>query len=301
MNSAGNLTSSPVDLHVHSSHSDGDWDVAAVVDAAAEQGVEVMALVDHNTLRGTREFAAAAAKNGIQTITACEISTTWRDETWHLLAYHVGDDPVFTERVEAISSGQRAMYDKWLQLLTEAGVEVERDTVDAFLQASYLPFFGRFLDVVLPDLLRHPDYARYEGAPYRELVESLFRPGKPFHVPDPAFPTIEDAIGWVRDAGGVAVVAHPGRSLVPTDAVQALRPLAEAGLHGVETWSTWHDRDTAEAYLGVARELGLIATQGSDFHGDVKSWAPLPGSMPGHAADPFDTVARLTDAARRVT
>ncbi|HUQ56478.1 PHP domain-containing protein [Lentzea sp.] len=294
-----NLTTSPVDLHVHSSHSDGDWQVAEVVDAAAEQGVEVMALVDHNTMRGTEEFASAAEKNGIRTISACEISTTWRGETWHLLAYHVGEDARFSERIEAISSGQRAMYAKWLDLFEEAGVEIDRGAVEGFLEKSYLPFFGRFLDVVLPDLVRHPGHSRFAGAEYRDVVTALFRPGKPFYVADPPFPAIEEAIGWVHDAGGVAVVAHPGRSLPPAEAVEVLRPLAEAGLHGVEAWSTWHDRGTADAYAGVARDLGLIATQGSDFHGGVKAWAPAPGAMPGHAPDPFAVVDRITAAARR--
>lgn len=297
--STTNLTTSPVDLHVHSSHSDGDWQVTEVVDAAAERGVEVMALVDHNTMRGTEEFAAAAEKNGIHAIAACEISTTWRGETWHLLAYQVGTDARFSARIEAISSGQRAMYAKWLDLFDEAGIEFDRAATDDFLERSYLPFFGRFLDVVLPDLVRHPDHARFAGAEYREVVEALFRPGTPFYVADPVFPAMEEAIGWVRDAGGVAVVAHPGRSLPPTEAVEVLRPLTEAGLHGLEAWSTWHDRDTASAYADVARDLGLIATQGSDFHGGVKEWAPAPGAMPGHAPDPFAVVERITSAARR--
>jgi predicted metal-dependent phosphoesterase TrpH len=115
----------------------------------------------------------------------------------------------------------------------------------------------------------------------------------------PGNPTITEALDWISAAGGVAVLAHPGRSMRPERAIAELRPLAEHGLAGIEAWTTWHDADTASAFAAAARRLNLLATQGSDFLGRSRRHAPAPGLLPAASPRPgmiVDGLAQLAAA-----
>jgi 3',5'-nucleoside bisphosphate phosphatase len=293
------LVSSPVDLHLHSCASDGELDNERLIDACVRHGLRVVARVDHNTLRGAGTFAAAARARGIEVIDGCEVSVRWRSGEWHLLAYHVQpNDAVFAGRVAAVAEQERARFSLWLEHFEAAGIHVDRTPVTTLLTRTYTPYFGRFLEAVVPSLTRYPAFAGYADRPYAELVRDWFAEGRPFHVPEPAYPEMLDALDWIADAGGVAVLAHPGRGFSTDGADDALTPLVEHGLAGVEAWTTWHDGTTAAALAEVARRLGLVATIGSDFHGPVKPRAPAPGSLPAVTADPYEIVGRLRERAR---
>lgn len=293
------LVSSPVDLHLHSRASDGELDDEQLADACVRHGVRVAARVDHDTLRSAGAFAAAARARDIEVVDGCEVSVRWRGGEWHLLAYDVDPaDDVFARRVGAVAVQKRARFPRWLELFEAAGVPVDPAPVAALLARTYTPYFGQFLDAVVPSLTRYPAFAGYAVRPFADLVRDWFAEQRPFHLPDPAYPEITEALRWIADANGVAVLAHPGRGLPQDRAASALAPLVEHGLAGVEAWTTWHDDAMAASVASVARRLGLVATLGSDFHGAVKPWAPAPGSLPAPVTDPQDIVGRLHERAR---
>ncbi|HMA46406.1 MAG TPA: hypothetical protein VKP11_04285, partial [Frankiaceae bacterium] len=245
------------------------------------------------------QFAATARQRGIDVVDGCEISVRWRGEEWHLLAYHVDpDDEVFAERVGVVSARGRARFGRWLERFEAFGVPVDPAPVADLLATTHAPYFGRFLDVVVPSLAGYPAFAGYATRPYPELVRDWFAVGRPFHVPEPPYPDVAEALDWIDAAGGVAVLAHPARALAPAELADALPPLVGRGLGGIEVWTTWHPAAVSARLADLARRLGLVPTQGSDFHGPVKPWAPVPGALPAAARDPYEIVGRLRERVR---
>lgn len=300
MTAAADLVGCPVDLHLHSTASDGELDPEQLAAACAGNGVRVAAVVDHDTVAGAAAFRAAAGALGVRVVDGCEISTRWRGADCHLLAYGVDPaDPRFAARVGRAHHQARARFAAWSARFEAFGTPVDPGPVTALLERTRTPYFGRFLDAVMPSLTRYAALAPYADRSRAELVRDWFAEGKPFFVPEPAVPPIEEALDWVAAAGGVAVLAHPGRLVPPDRLAAAVRPLVERGLAGIEIWTTWHDPGTAAALAAVAARLDLLGTAGSDFHGPVKPWAPAPGRLPGGPADPDRTVARLLTLANR--
>lgn len=250
-----------IDLHTHSHASDGTDAPADLMAAAARAGLDVVALTDHDTTRGWAEAAAAVPATGVALVRGLELSCRWGAMSVHLLSYlHDPHEPALRAETDAIREARltraRQMVDliaadhplTWADVVaqTEPGTTVGRPHIaDALAAAGVV-------------------------ADRSEAFTSILSTRSPYYVPHHA-PDVVTAVGLVRAAGGVPVLAHPGAltrgRILPDDVV---RELAAAGLAGVEV--DHRDHDTAQqARLGaLATELGLLVTGSSDYHGSGK-------------------------------
>lgn len=278
---APGLDGAGVDLHVHSSCSDGRLTPGDVVEAAASAGLAVLALTDHDTAAGHAEASAAARVAGLEFVPGIELST--HDEVigaTHLLGYHVdGTAPTLAAFLAKARDGRRDRAREMVDRLNGLGVEVTVDEV--FAQASEGGLVAR------PHVAR----ALLDGGwvrSYREAFDRFIAAGRPAYVPAGRI-TPADGITLIRGAGGVAVLAHPGQAWSD----EAIRDLAEAGLSGIEVLHPDHGRETVRRLGRLAAACGLLETGGSDWHGPGRGGGGRLGAQPV----PYDWHVRLAEAA----
>lgn len=260
----------PYDLHAHSTASDGTLSPAALMACAAQAGVGVMALTDHDTLAGIAEAASAAAAHGLGFVAGVEVSVTWNRGTVHIVG--LGVDPAAPE-LQAGLAGLVA-YRDWRaeeigRRLAKAGIE------GAFAGAKALSN-GR--------LISRTHFARFlVNSGYADSVRQVFSrflvDGKPGHVPG-EWAGLEDAVGWIRDAGGQAVIAHPARyNMTRSKLRRLIGEFRELGGSALEVVSGSHSRDEYFTMARHAADFGLAASAGSDYHGPENPWIEL-GRLP---------------------
>jgi hypothetical protein len=268
-----------IDLHMHSTASDGSFAPDEVARMAAGNGVEVFSLTDHDTLDGLRDAAACAEQAGIRLIPGVELSVTEEGMDVHLLAY--GFDPTDATLVAAVRryrDGRRERARKILLRLKGLGIRISLEEVESIARGGAL---GR--PHVAEALLRAGHVESFNEAFQRYLGHHA-----PAYVPKPRV-TLEEASTIVREAGGVTILAHPGTlnrdHLIPS--------WARRGLDGIEVWHSKHDLAAIERYRGFAQLHGLLMTGGSDYHGER-----TPGVVIGSVAVP-DEILKPLDAAFR--
>lgn len=260
-----------VDLHCHSNISDGLLPPAEVAARAKANGVDVWALTDHDEVSGVAVAREAAVALGLHYISGVEISVTWAGRTVHIVGLRID------EKNEALAQG--------LAVLRNGRLQRARD-IAAALETAGIPnaFDGAFKYSGNPDLMSRTHFARYIVeigccADIKEVFRNYLCEGKPGYVPH-RWATLKDAVGWIRSAGGVAVIAHPGRyqysELEFRVFFDEFRQYSGAAIE-VNTGS--HTPDQYEQYARVARHYGFLASIGSDFHGPGESRADL-GTLP---------------------
>jgi 3',5'-nucleoside bisphosphate phosphatase len=263
------VTAPTFDLQSHSIHSDGELPTAEVVANAAAAGVELLALTDHDTVDGVDEALAAGREHGVSIVTATEISAVDGPyEDMHVLGYGVDQgDPVLQERLlDARGDRERraaAMSDR----LQELGFEIDPSHVDARRDAGKP--VGR--PHLAAGVLAHPANAERladEGhGDVSSFIPAYLIQGTPGYVAR-SHPTVAEAIGWIHDAGGIAIWAHPFWDVEDDGEVLALIDrFREAGLEGVEVFYVTHTQAQVELLAARCAELGLLATGSSDYHG----------------------------------
>jgi 3',5'-nucleoside bisphosphate phosphatase len=259
------------DLHSHSTRSDGLLTPAELVRRAAERGVDVLALTDHDEVSGLAEAHEAAREAGIRLVAGAELSVSWRDVTLHVLALNV--DPSCAEFVAGLASirgGRTGRARRISEALAAAGVPGAYEGALSFVTSESLisrTHFARFLV--------ESGYAR----DVKDVFKRYLSPGKPGHVRH-EWATLAQAIGWIHAAGGRAVLAHPGRYRVEREGMrELLAELRELGGDGVEVLSSSHTGAQNEEFARHARAFGLLGSSGSDYHGPGESWVDL-GDMP---------------------
>ena len=260
------------DLHSHSNVSDGTLSPAALAERAAAAGVALWSLTDHDELAGQREARAAALELGMSYLAGTEISVTFAGETVHVLGLGVDpEDPVLNAGLAATRGGRRARARRMAEGLAQVGI------AGAFEGA--LAYVGN------PDLISRTHFARF-------LVESgvcpdthsVFRryltAGHPGYVPH-EWARLGDAVRWITGAGGVAVIAHPGRygQLSPSAEYALFSEFVAHGGRGVEVMTGGHSEAERLRYADTALEFGLLASRGSDFHSPEESRTEL-GALP---------------------
>lgn len=261
-------TSSPVDLHTHTRRSDGVLEPADLVRAAADCGVTIFALTDHDTLSGYREVVAAGAVSpGMTLLPGVEINAVvthdlglWEGEL-HILGFGMDpDDDAFEAALAAQREQRRVRFERTVERLRELGLAIDA-------QVATLARDGN-------DALGRPTVARaLIAAGHATSVEDAFRRllghGCPAYVPRLGLGPAE-AIAAIRAAGGLPALAHfseaPAR-------IEVVRELVEAGLGGLEVHYRTFDSATVEAVGEVAASLHLTPTGGSDYHGDTGTYA----------------------------
>jgi 3',5'-nucleoside bisphosphate phosphatase len=285
-----------VDLHMHTVASDGDLTPEELVARCAEQGLTTIAVTDHNSTANVARAAAACAERGMELIQACEISTRWEGREHHLLAYFVPlDDPVFAERIEGVRQADLDRSRRWVANASREGFALRWEDVEALAGPDRVPPFavlGRALVEACGDDPRMAPYRESRG----RLFVDWFAGGKPLSTEPPYQPELPEAIAWVREAGGVPVLAHPGATLGSLDPEQAFSALGGEGLGGVEAWTTWHKPEQSERFAAMAAACGLAVTAGADFHGPtVKPFVTSPGQVTHNGAEVVEGLLRARE------
>lgn len=248
-----------IDLHIHSTYSDGSLPPAALVTLAKDVGLEAIALTDHDTMAGTAEALELGLLQGIEVIAGIEISSWHQSTPMHILGYGLRyDDPLLALRLEKLQEGREVRNAKIIDNLNRLGIEVSLDELRVYSAYGQTgrPHIAELLVGKGVVASREKAFDRYlkRGA---VAYEERFRY------------EATDAITMIREAGGVAVLAHPA-SLDPSlqKIPGLLRDLAEVGLEGIEVHYPTHSRKIITLLQGFAEKIGLLSTGGSDFHGN---------------------------------
>jgi len=257
------------DLQSHSQHSDGALPAAEVVVLAAAAGVELLALTDHDTVDGVPEALDAAGEHGIRLVPAVELSTLDGDaDDLHLLGYLIDHtDATLAERLRSARAEREERAKAMGERLLELGFKIfDKPLATRHAEGKSI---GRphLAAAVLAHKRNRRRIEREDIDDIGPFIEAYLIPGAPGYVPRQR-PKLEEAIGWVHDAGGLAVWAHPFWDISDARAVLAtLERFREAGLDGVEAFYATHTEEQTRALASKAAELGLITTGSADFHG----------------------------------
>jgi predicted metal-dependent phosphoesterase TrpH len=254
-----------IDLHTHTSESDGSCTPLELVDRALAMGLEALAITDHDTFAGYDQALEPARAYGLDLVCAIELSartTGDRRRTVHVLAYFLHEPPPVEFRgwVSGLLASRRERNLRLVAKLQGMGVPIELSEVEKIGRTlTGRPHFARVL-------IQKGFATDYEDAFRRYFGEAA-----------PAFverhgPEISEVAAQVTAAGGVAVVAHPIRLGVRDAASEEalIRELQDAGLRGIEVYHSDHGPADVRRYAGIAKKYGLAVTGGSDFHGDAK-------------------------------
>lgn len=278
-----------VDLHLHSTHSDGTLTPAALVAAAAALGLRAIALADHDNIDGFPEAAANGDRLGVEVLPGVELSVVHGElRDLHLLGYAF--DPQHSGLQQALAEFRafRANRSRLILERINANLVAERRTPLDFnaVMACAGGTLGR----------PHIGQALLAAGHVRTMEEAFNRYLVPCNVPKRYFPVAE-AIALVHDAGGCAVLAHPMFIALPDEALpRLLDDLLAMGLDGMEVWCGGADNATIDQLLSVARRKGLITTGGSDFH--QPGSGPAIGRGLGNLRIPYRCVEELRQRAR---
>ena len=250
----------PIDLHTHSSRSDGTATPTELVAEAVAHGLDVVALTDHDTVDGWDEATTAALAQGITLVRGIELSTRYDGRSVHLLAYL--PDPAYQPlavEMARVRGGRESRLPVMMERLRELGIDITEDDVrDGAAVGAVL---GR---PHVADALVGKGVVGHRN----EAFETLLGPRGPAFVPRYAT-SLPDAVELVRAAGGVPVVAHPwGRNRVLT--ADVLADLRARGLAGIEVDHQDHAPADRASLRAIARDLNLVATGSSDWHGTGK-------------------------------
>ena len=265
------------DLHCHSHVSDGTLAPAEVARRAAAHGVELWALTDRDAAAAAAEAQAVAETLGLRFVPGVEVSVTWAGETVHIVGLGIDyRDPALLAGLAATRGGRQARAREIAAQLAAAGIPGAYE--------GALPYVGN------PDLISRTHFARFlvERGYCRdvsEVFERYLSEGRPGFVAH-RWARLADAVGWIRGAGGIAVVAHPGRyAFDDTQMWTFLTEFRDAGGEAIEVISSSHGTGEYARFEALARRFGFMGSRGSDFHspgeGDVELGRvpPLPASL----------------------
>ena len=259
------------DLHCHSVVSDGTLTPELLAERAAKNGVELWALTDHDEIGGQHRAAAAAKANGMKYLTGTEISVSFIGSTIHIVG--LGFDPD--------NAGMQAGLKKTRGGRRERAMEMSEGLEKVGIKGA---FDGALKYVGNPDLISRTHFGRFlveTGVckDTNEVFRKYLTEGKPGYV-EHRWANLKDAVAWITQAGGVAVIAHPARYKFSTNEEFAL--FTEFKAHGgqaVEVVTGSHTAAEYITYADTAREFGLAASRGSDFHSPDESHTDL-GTLP---------------------
>lgn len=255
-----------IDLHTHSTASDGSFSPAALIDAAADQGLTVLALTDHDTMNGLEEAQNKALVRGIRFIPGIELEIAWRPEIpqgeFHLLGLGISRPSAsFLEAVAELTRLREERNRKILDAMREMDIGIDLEEVAALSGGGSIgrPHFAAAL--VRRGLVKNQEqaFSRFLGK------------GKPFYVPKAAL-EFSTAAALIKESGGLAVLAHPMSLYLSWGRLPSLvRELKDRGLDGIEAWHPTAKVGACRRLEALGLSLGLFITAGSDFHGE---WRP---------------------------
>ncbi|MEY4755315.1 MAG: hypothetical protein RJA34_213 [Pseudomonadota bacterium] len=274
------------DLHCHSVISDGTLTPEALAARAKNNGVELWALTDHDEVGGQHRAAAAAKALNMRYLTGTEISITFIGQTVHIVGLGFdADDVQLVQGLRRTRGGRDVRAQEMAESLAKVGIKGAYE--------GALKFVGN------PDLISRTHFARFlvESGVCKETNE-VFRKylteGKPGYV-EHRWATLKDAVTWITDAGGIAVIAHPARyKFSPTEEFALFSEFKSHGGQAVEVVTGSHSAAEYVTYAAMAQEFGLAASRGSDFHSPDESHTDL-GTLPylpGNLTPVWDLLAQ---------
>jgi predicted metal-dependent phosphoesterase TrpH len=245
-----------IDLHSHSTASDGQFSAAEVAEQARAAGVSVWALTDHDSVAQLEVGAEAAARLGLRFVPGVELSAQLDSKEIHVLGHFVdAQSPALRRFEDLLAEKRRVRMGEIIQKLAALGVALTPGEIEHFSGGKTL---GR------PHVARAMLEKGVVGS-VKEAFDHFLGDGRPAYVGRYRL-SAQEAIDLVRGAGGVATLAHPGVNRIERG---DLIRLAGWGLSGVEAYHPDHVPSQREKYLGIARELDLVTTAGSDYHGEA--------------------------------
>jgi len=276
-----------IDLHSHTNESDGTCSPEELITEAVRAGVTTLGITDHDTFKGHDLAQPHARAAGLELICGIELSTKLHDHSVHLLGYFLSTEQLGSLRTWILDQ-QAARRDRNIRLaarLREFGFDITLEEVEArgrgmtarphfaqiMLEKGYVTSYRQAFDEYLDESAK--------GYVYRR--EAQFGEG----------------VKIIRDAGGIASLAHPVR--VKGDIPALLPELCDVGLNAIEAYHSDHSPADTELYLQLARHYGLLVTGGSDFHGAVKPGVTLGRGCNGNLKIPEDLVDQLRAATAR--
>jgi len=265
-----------IDLHTHSSASDGDLSPADLVLEARKKGISTLALTDHDTLAGLESAALAAKAAGIGFVPGIEISINWRGEDevchmgrggeMHVLGLGIrSPTPGFLAAVADLSVRRETRNREIMARVLDMGVDATWEEVVALSGGHSVgrPHFAMLL--VNKKVVRT----------HEQAFDRFLRPGKPLYAPKTGL-TFADAADMIRESGGIPVLAHPMSLFVAWGRMgEIVGSLRDRGLMGLEAWHPTAKPKACRRLERMAAELGLLVTEGSDFHGSAMSYRRL--------------------------
>jgi 3',5'-nucleoside bisphosphate phosphatase len=261
---------SAYDLHAHTHHSDGMLSPTGLVARAHANGVATLALTDHDVTSGLEEAQAAAAVAGVRLIPGVEISVTWQRQTIHVVGLRIDADDVQLQR-----GLERLRATRWWRA-EEIGRRLGKKNIPEAL-ARTRPLLGGAVvsRTHFARFLAAHGYVRSESQAFKDYLGR----GRAAHVPG-EWARLEEAVGWIRGAGGIAVVAHPSRyALTSGKLKRLLGEFRECGGAAIEVATGSQAASDAEHLPRLAVDFGFLASCGSDYHGPAKPWVDL-GRLP---------------------
>ncbi len=257
-----------IDLHTHSTHSDGSFLPERLVELAKRKGLRAIALTDHDTVAGVEEAVLAGEALDVEVVPGVEISAQFGPGTMHILGYYI--HPTHQELIDALKKLQQARaarYPRIIERLQTLGLKITTaEVLDLSCNQVGRPHIAQAL-------LRR-GYVSSLG----EAFSRYLKKGAAAYVEKFRFPP-DEAIGLIRGAGGVASLAHPFTLGLeePKKLTRVAEELQAMGLEGIEVFYPEHTEKMTALCDNVAKRLGLLRTGGSDFHGNLKNGSELGG------------------------
>lgn len=275
-----------IDLHVHTSMSDGTFSPAAVVELADQKGLSAIAITDHDTVAGVAPACWEGRKRGVEIVPGVEISSEWPSGIMHILGYFVDPDHEgLSDELSELRSGRMERIPKIVERLRGCGVFISVDEVknEALGGAPGRPHIAQ--------IMRRRGYV----ATIQEAFDRFLRRGRPAYIEKKKIAPSR-ALKIIHQAGGLAVLAHP-YSLNESDPdrfEEIVSELISFGLDGLEAYCPRHTPDQVALYVSLGRKLNLSITAGTDFHGATKPDIAL-GAIPPYSPIPYEILARLKE------
>jgi 3',5'-nucleoside bisphosphate phosphatase len=248
-----------VDIHLHSQASDGVWTAGELVDEVEKEGVELFAVTDHNSVESVAAAHSEATRRGLYFLRGIEFDTSFEGNNYHILGY---DIDIAHPSIRQLASHNLALAEerdeKTLQILEDRGYRIDRSAFEAY---AHDPSRGgwKFLSFCIDEgICRDAS----------DFFTRIFNEEQP--LPYPIYRHPGEAVRSIEEAGGVPVLAHPYGSIgggYPADRLPVFCSLAEAGIRGLECYSSYHSKEQTEAARSFCMERGLLITGGSDSHG----------------------------------
>ncbi|WP_088186228.1 PHP domain-containing protein [Desulfosporosinus sp. FKA] len=253
-----------VDLHCHTTASDGLLTPTELVRSAAILGLKGIGLTDHDTIQGWREAEQAANVHQIQLLKGIELNTDWNGKEVHILGYELdGSSNDLKHQLKKLRDARKLRMFEILDRLQYLGISIEARQIQKFARGESI---GR---PHIAEALMEQGYVNT----IKEAFERYIGKGAPAYVPLHKI-TPEEGIELIRKSHGVAVLAHPGINRLE----EGIRPWIEAGLQGIEVSHSEHNQEDELRYRSLAKKYHLVMTGGSDFHGEERK----PGVKLGH-------------------